>query len=44
MADPRVYPNDDGYFMIRFKSKDECNEIIQEGPYFMGKALIVIKK
>ena len=39
VAEPRVYPHDDEYFIIRFTSEEECNEIMQGGPYFMAKSL-----
>lgn len=36
VAKPSIHSHEDGYFVIKFKTKKVCEDILQGGPYTMG--------
>nr|QIA97949.1 hypothetical protein AP_R.00g000450-v1.0.a3 [Amaranthus palmeri] len=41
---PAIHRHEEGYFILRFNSDNECEEIIKGGPYFLNRAPMVVKK
>lgn len=41
---PTIHLHEEGYFIMKFKSDDDCDEIIRGGPYFLNKAPMIVKK
>ena len=41
---PTIHEHEDGYFIIKFNSESECDEILKGGPYFLNRAPLVVKK
>lgn len=41
---PGIHSHEDGYFMVKFSSNEECTEILNGGPYFLNKAPMIVKK
>lgn len=40
---PELYYNDEGYFIIRFKTKDEVDVVMAKGPYTIYKQPMFLK-
>lgn len=40
---PTIYPHEDGYFLLKFQNEIEARNIVCSGPYFMGRALMIVK-
>lgn len=40
---PELYYMDDGYFIIRFKTKDEVDDVMAKGPYAIYKQTMFLK-
>ncbi|XP_060190454.1 uncharacterized protein LOC132619624 [Lycium barbarum] len=43
VSEPAVYYHDGGYYIVRFQSKDEMNEILYSGPYSINNKPLIIK-
>lgn len=41
---PIIHAHEEGYYVLRFNSDDECSEILKGGPYFLNKAPMIVKK
>lgn len=41
---PTIHSHEDGYFVMRFSSDSECDEILKGGPYFLNRAPMIVKK
>lgn len=41
---PTIHSHEEGYFILRFKDKNDCAEILKGGPYFLNKAPLVVKQ
>ncbi|CAO2830756.1 unnamed protein product [Amaranthus hypochondriacus] len=41
---PTIHAHEEGYFILRFNTEEECSEILNGGPYFLNRAPMIIKK
>ncbi|CAO2821242.1 unnamed protein product [Amaranthus hypochondriacus] len=41
---PAIHNHEEGYFILRFSTEDECEAIIKGGPYFLNRAPMIVKK
>ncbi|CAO2812509.1 unnamed protein product [Amaranthus hypochondriacus] len=41
---PTIHTHEDGYFIFRFNTEEECSEILKGGPYFLNRAPMIVKK
>lgn len=41
---PTIHVHEDGFFIMRFNTDEECEEILKGGPYFLNKAPMIVKK
>jgi uncharacterized protein DUF4283 len=41
---PTIHAHEDGYFILRFNSTNECTKVLKGGPYFLNKAPLVVKQ
>lgn len=39
---PKLYYNEDGYFLIRFRSKEDKDAILMRGPYTIYKKSMLL--
>lgn len=40
---PKLYYHNDGYFLVRFNSSDDKNELLYSGPHMMHTKPIIVK-
>lgn len=40
---PKVYNHNDGYFLVRFASVDNRNEVLCSGPHMLNSKPIIVK-
>lgn len=43
VSKPKVYYHNDGYFLVRFTSLDDRNELLYSGPHMMNNKPIIVK-
>ncbi|CAO2817618.1 unnamed protein product [Amaranthus hypochondriacus] len=41
---PAIHRHEEGYFILRFNTENECEEILKGGPYFLNRAPLIVKK
>lgn len=41
---PNIHTHEDGYFILKFNTENECNEVLKGGPYFLNRAPMIVKK
>ncbi|CAO2827739.1 unnamed protein product [Amaranthus hypochondriacus] len=41
---PTIHQHEEGYFVMRFNTDSECEDVIKGGPYFLNRAPMVVKK
>ena len=41
---PEVHSRENGYFFFKFGDEDECNRILQSGPWLFDGRLIILKR
>ncbi|CAO2821070.1 unnamed protein product [Amaranthus hypochondriacus] len=41
---PTIHSHEEGYFILRFNTDNECEEILKGGPYFLNRTPMVVKK
>lgn len=44
IAEPTVYWHESGYFVIHCRTEEECEIILSQGPYMMGRRPVVVKQ
>ncbi|TMW81652.1 hypothetical protein EJD97_008480 [Solanum chilense] len=43
VSKPKVYYHNDGYFLVRFASLDDRNEVLYSGPHMLNNKPIIVK-
>lgn len=41
---PKIFYNEDGYFLLKFKWAEECENVMLRGPYTIFNAPVILKK
>lgn len=41
---PTIHVHEEGYFILKFSSENECAEILNGGPYFLNKEPMIVKQ
>ncbi|CAO2816303.1 unnamed protein product [Amaranthus hypochondriacus] len=41
---PIIHAHEDGYFILKFNTENECDEVLKGGPYFLNRAPMIVKK
>lgn len=41
---PVIHNHEVGFFILRFNTNEECEEILKGGPYFLNRAPMIVKK
>lgn len=44
VSKPKVYYHNDDYFLVKFESLDDLNELLYAWPYMLNNQPIIIKK
>lgn len=39
----QIFSKDNGFYLIKFESREDCEKILAHGPYFYDKRLIIMK-
>lgn len=40
----KILSHKDGYFILRLKSEDVMKSVLEGGPYFMNRRIVIVKK
>ncbi|KAH0714889.1 hypothetical protein KY284_007794 [Solanum tuberosum] len=43
VSKPKVYYHNDGYFLVKFASVDDRNEVLYSGPHMLNNKSIIVK-
>lgn len=41
---PTIHVHEEGYFILKFSSEEECSEVLNGGPYFLNRVPMIVKK
>ena len=44
MDKPKVFPHEEGYYIIKFKNLGDMNEVLYSGPYTISNRPIILKQ
>lgn len=40
----KILAHSDGYFIMRLKSEEDCLRVLDNGPYFMNRKVVIVKR